>query len=353
MRISGLLAGRVDYPRAIHIYRVTLPLSYINKEKKHQAGWTDSINSLFNLTKEQMKFLSTSDIIVLGRPVTKDYRAAYKYIQTLKEYGARVVYETDDDLTETYRDISNGKEASSIPYLPYVDAITVTTQPLADRLAQYTDRPIYVVNNYLEQSFFRKVSMSHKRINTGTTNIMLLGTMSHSTDWELAYLAISKILDEYPQSKLIMGGYKPEYVKREEQMGFIPYQAYLKYPTMLAEADIVVAAIDPEDKFNHCKSAVKAMEAWAAAREVGNTIGGAAVVATNSIVYNPVVTNMRNGILVNHTVDDYYNGIKFLLDNTQDREAMQRRGFLDGVKNHSMATGYTKWLSIYKRILRS
>ena len=352
MHITGMIAGEVKYPRAIHIYRLTMPLDYIRKNTRHTAWWVDA-QTLLNAEKSKVEEITKSDIIVLGRPIAKDYRAAYNYIELLRSKGAKIVYETDDDLTETYRDISGEAGATCLPYLPSVDALTVTTEALKTHLAQYTEKPIYVVNNYIDHKMFRKVLTGYKRKNTGTTNIMLVGTATHGSDWELAYMAISKILKERSDVKLLVGGFHPNYIPNAEQVEFLPWVSYVRYPTLLAEADIVVAAIDPEDKFNHSKSAVKAMEAWAAVRKIGNTIGGAAVVATDSVVYNGVVKHMKNGIIAQHDVDAYYNGIKLLLDDLFLRKEIQRRGYLDGIKNHSIMPGYRKWVSAYTNILRS
>jgi len=353
MRVIGILAGAVNRPRAVHIYRITLPFSFINKEEKHTAGWVDSKTSAINLTTDQLKYVINSDIITLGRPIAKDYVKVYEYIRFLKSKGARVVYETDDDLTEAYRDTSSGEGATCIPYLMYCDAVTVTTPYLKQRVSEFTDKPVYCINNYVEQNMFRSVSQNHKREFTGTTNILLIGTPTHENDWDLAYNAISRILDEYNDVRLLIGGFKPKYVVDNEKISFMPFRPYSAYPTMIAEADIVVAAIDPDDPFNHCKSAVKAMESWAAVRNIGNTIGGAAVVATESVVYNPVVTHMRNGILTKHSVDEYYNSIKTLIDDEFLRRKLQRRGYLDGIQRHSIASSYKNWISVYKKILRS
>lgn len=267
--------------------------------------------------------------------------------------GAKVVYETDDDLTNIYRDTSNGEKASSIPYLQYVDAVTVTTEPLRQRTLEFCDKPVYVVNNYVETRFFSRTLKDHEREFTGTINVLLVGTRTHEHDWDLAAEAIQRLVSENPNVRMLVAGFQPSYIKKAHHIDFIGAKPYGYYPTTLAEADIVVCAIDPDDPFNHCKSAVKAMEAWAAKRAIGNTTGGAAVVATDSIVYNPVVKHRRNGLITQHTVDGYYSAIKELVEDEFLRRQLQRKGLLDVGRYHNISTGYKHWISIYKKILRS
>jgi len=353
MRVTGIISGAMKVPMAIHIYRITLPLHYIDQKTKHWASWFDAKTNAMNMSPESLEVALTSDIIVLSRPITDDFLMARKYCEMLHSRGAKIVYETDDDLSNVYRDTSNGEGASSIPYLPYVDALTVTTEFLKNRMLEFCDKPIHVINNYVEVRFFAGASMRHKREYNDTINVLLVGTKTHQGDWRFAAEAIKRLTLENQNVRMLVAGYHPDYVEQGFHVDLIGSKPYNQYPTTLAEADIVVCAIDPDDPFNHCKSAVKAMEAWAAKRVIGHTTGGAAVVATDSVVYNPVVRHMRNGLICKHSVDGYYDAIKKLVEDDRLRKQLQRRGLLDIINNHNMATGYTHWVNAYKKVLRS
>jgi len=278
----------------------------------------------------------------------------YEYIQYLQSGGAKVIYETDDDLTEVYRDISDGKNASCLPYLPHVDAITCTTKPLAQHLAKYSNgKPVYVLPNCVEPAMFNKVTNKYERKYKDTINIMLVGTRTHGDDWRVAYQAISRILKEKENVRLLVGGFHPLYIPDEGKVEFLPFVDYSKYPTILAEADIILATIDPDDQFNKSKSAVKVMEGWASTRKIGNTVGGAAIIATKSVVYNDTVQDGKNGLLVDHTVDAYYEAITKLIDDENYRRKLQRRGWLDVRQRHNIGANYRQWVSAYTKILRS
>jgi glycosyltransferase involved in cell wall biosynthesis len=182
---------------------------------------------------------------------------------------------------------------------------------------------------------------------------MLVGTPTHGNDWVHAHQAALRILDEYPHTRLLVGGYQPDYIGTDERVIRLPFVEYLHYPTMLAEADVVICAIDPTDPFNYSKSAVKALEAWASKRKLSNgNYGGAAVIATQSVVYNTTVRDGRNGLLVANNVDAYYTALRSLVDNQSLREHLQRSGLNEVTDKHSIHSRYREWVSAYTRIRR-
>lgn len=355
MQIVGILSGARNVPQAVHIYRITMPLGYIGKRTKHQAYWVSAQNCATDLTEKEFNALIGADIIVLGRMITDDVQGAHHLLTLLASRGATLVYETDDDLTEEHRDISGGKKQDCRAFIkhPYVSAITVSTPYLAKQIAKHNiDQPVFVLPNMIETSYWESIGDKHEREHPGTLNIMLTGSPTHGDDWIPAYHGILRILDEHPEARLLVGGYQPEYVD-DERIIPLPFVPYYKYPTMLCEADIVVAAINPDDPFNHSKSAVKAMEAWAAKRKLdGGSYGGAAVVATKSNVYHDVVKHAKNGLLSDHTEDAYYSNLKALIDNPSFMKRLQRRGRHDVAQKHSIHTHYADWLSVYNKIRR-
>jgi glycosyltransferase involved in cell wall biosynthesis len=249
-----------------------------------------------------------------------------------------------------------------MPYLPYIDAITASTQILADRMSDIGGRPAYVIPNYLPLRWFRKASYMQKtedgfcrrtRQHPDTLNLMMVGTPTHDEDWRVINDLILDLLNDYANLRVIFAGHKPEYAANHERVSHLPPRQYAAYPSMLFEADIVCAGIDPDDPFNHAKSAVKALESWAAKRKLedGST-GGAAIIATDSVVYRDVVEDERNGLLVPHTHEGWNQAIRKLIEDETLRHSLQRRGYSD-VAKYSLSKHYRKWVSAYKRIRRN
>ena len=70
------------------------------------------------------------------------------------------------------------------------------------------------------------------------------------------------------------------------------------------------------------------MEGWTAARKLtGRAIGGCAVIASDALPYRGIVVNRHNGLVVDHTVDAWYNAIKELITNRLLRQKLQVNGF--------------------------
>ena len=356
MRLLGILAGATNLPHAVHIYRITMPLAYIEKRSRHKAAWTDGKEMAISFTQEQIAEIIKSDVIIIGRMIGNDYPMIDKYLEFMSRGGAKLIYETDDDLTQQYRDTSNGENKTSVPFLSNkrIDAFTVTTPYLARQIEKFSaGQPVYVIPNAVETSYWAQVCRNHEPLYSDKLNIMLVGTPTHGDDWTLAHKATLRILDEFPNTRLLVGGYQPDYIDDSDRIVKLPFVEYMNYPKMLREADIVLCAIDPHDLFNHSKSAVKAMEAWSAQRDLGNGIyGGAAVVATNSVVYNGTVRHEKNGLLVDHNIDSYYDALKRLVKDDLLRRSLQRTGMLDVLKKHSIVTEYRKWLSVYTQVRR-
>lgn len=355
MQVLGILSGAVNVPHAVHIYRITMPIAYIDKHTKHTGMWLSARSMALDLSENEIATILKSDVIVLGRMISDHPIEVGQYIEFLHRNGAKLVYETDDDLTEEYRDISNGEKKTCLPFTKNIgiDAFTVTTPYLAKQISKHSfGQPVFILPNCIETQYWAKVCDKYERKYTGTFNIMLVGTPTHGSDWRFAHQAALRILDEYPHTRLLVGGYQPDYIGDDERIVRLPFMEYAQYPTMLAEADVVIAAIDPDDPFNHSKSAVKAMEAWAAKRKLTKGYGGAAVIATNSVVYKDTIQHKRNGLLVENTVDGYYIALKELIDNQVMREYLQRTGHNDVVQRHSIQSQYTKWVSAYTQIRR-
>ena len=159
-------------------------------------------------------------------------------------------------------------------------------------------------------------------------------------------------MEKHANVRLLVGGFKPDYVQDGDRVVSLPYVHYKDYPAMLKQADVVVCAVDNQDRFNDSKSAVKAIEAWAARRPVGHRLGGAAVIATDSITYNDTVIHERNGLLAEHSVDGYYHALERLIQDYRLREKLQVTGNADMLKKHSIVTGYQQWVSAYTHIIK-
>jgi glycosyltransferase involved in cell wall biosynthesis len=180
---------------------------------------------------------------------------------------------------------------------------------------------------------------------------MLVGTATHYEDWKPAAAGALRVLERHPEVNLLIAGMSIDYVPDTEQvtrMAPVPYQ---KYPGLVAQADIVLCSVDPEDGFNWSKSPIKAIESWSAERPVGSRRGGAAVIATRSRTYVPTVQHNHNGLLVSHDPDDWEQAIELLVTNELLRQKLQVTGYKDARAKHNIAHNWVNWYRAYRSMM--
>jgi glycosyltransferase involved in cell wall biosynthesis len=80
---------------------------------------------------------------------------------------------------------------------------------------------------------------------------------------------------------------------------------------------------------------------------------GAAVVATDNKVYRLAVQHGRNGLLVEHTPDGWFNALDKLLSNDSERFGLQYQAYKDAWTRFDITTNSNRWFSAYTSILRA
>lgn len=363
MKITGLLPNTYKRIAAVANYRITAPFNLISSETAHMAHFLE-MPDLRKINRGDLAEVLDSDIIVLQRFITEQDGQGAALCNKLKSRGAKLVYETDDDLTGVHRDISKGKGATCFPYLVHCDAVTASTQPLADMMGDFIGKPAYVLPNYIDARYFQHVAFiqndsegnvigERKREYPGTLNLMLAGTPTHGGDWKVVSDVAVELLDKYENVRLLVAGYNPLYLPEHERIELIDPVPYTHYPIVLAEADIVCAAVEPDDHFNRAKSAVKVLEAWAAKRRLADgNMGGAAVIASKTRAYSNLIEDRTNGLLVEHTAEAWRDAIEELITNERLRQRLQRQGKHE-LRKHNVVNHYQEWVTVYHKILRS
>jgi len=349
LKILGLLGSGITVAGAVEIYRITLPFMYLNNENSGmQCGWMPMQEAAQLLSAGNIEAVFGNDIIVLGRPLADDVEGTTKFTKALRVRGAKVVYEVDDDYTGLNREPEGGR--TCLPLAAEVDAITVTTKPLARLMRELSGgKPVYIVPNAIEFEWFTEAAQTAGRdMFPGHLTIMLAGTKTHEHDWAVLQTVIPELQENYPEVRVLVAGYQYEYMD-DWAFEFMSPVHYSQYPAMLAQADILCAPLDPDDQFNASKSPIKAIEGWCAARKVGKKQGGCAVIATSSVVYRGTVQNRHNGLLVKHTSEAWYDGLSRLIEDTHLRQKLQVEGLKDA-RGYDIGTRWRDWHQAYTSI---
>jgi glycosyltransferase involved in cell wall biosynthesis len=346
LNILGII-GNKRVAGAVEIYRITMPFMHINNNSGESCAWMTLRRAAALLQTHDTGQVFDNDIVVLHRTLAVDPDAGETLINALRVHGAKVVYEADDDYSGNFREADSVAGRTWKPYIAHADAVTVTTKSLATLAKQASGKPVYVLPNAIEYDKFTAAAMQAKREVEGLT-IMLVGTKTHYHDWEVLKAVLPKLLADYPEVTLLVGGYLPDYLEATG-LGFLPPVHYSQYPEMLAQADILCAPLDPDDQFNRSKSPIKAVEGWCAARAVGKRLGGCAVIASNCVSYRGTVQNRNNGLLVKHTPEAWDKALRRLIEDRHLRQTLQVKGLKDA-KRHDMATLWKNWHQAYRNI---
>lgn len=350
LRVLGLL-GDKQAAGAVEIYRITLPFSYMNK---HGAicNWMPMPYAAECLRQGDTHAVFDYDVVVLHRCLADVPDAGEALIRALRVHGAKVVYETDDDYSGRCREADDVLNRTWKPYIPYVDAVTVTTKQLGERaqLDAGAGMPVYVIPNAVDRAWFAEGAQATRRLYPEHLTVMLAGTRSHYQDWIVLKEVIPSLLADYPNVKFLVVTEQVCYdYLWHTGAEFLPMVPYTRYPGVLAQADILCAPLVPDDPYNACKSPIKAIEGWCATRSVGKRLGGCAVVASKAPPYRGVVQNRHNGLLVEHTPEAWDTGLRQLIEDRVLRAELQIEGHKDA-RQYDIAQRWQTWHRAYSKI---
>lgn len=283
------------------------------------------------------------DLYILSRIHGKPGRASP--FADLTRNGAKLLYDTDDDLTDTSRDMGYGEWVEET--IKLTDAVTVSTRNLKDVYSQY-GKPTYVIPNLLDTAFYKSVSLSTKRaIPKDKVVIGLVGTRTHWGDWMIPLDAIKRIKAKYPQVFFICGGFIPKYYQGMVDSFIAPVQFAL-YPAMLRQIDIRLCPLE-DTAFNASKSPIAAMEAMASARPIGKKqLGGAVPVVSDCSVFRGTVNHRHNGLVVNG--EGWYDAIGQLILDKPLRNKLSATGLRWVRRERDICKGVDQRLHIYRQI---
>ncbi len=216
-----------------------------------------------------------------------DEKVASAMFYWAQRLGKKVIIDIDDNYydipqsNDLYERFKPGKRDRAMlgTVLSLADAITVSTYPLKEKVAQHIkllhgiDKPIYVVPNCNDIKFWKQTVKPQK--DDSKFVIGYSGSTSHEDDLRMVMPAIAKIMKKYPQVHLnIIGTISKDKVHRYfDKMGFskeiLDKRVWLgpaetifkKLPEWLGQQpwDVGLAPL-VDTPFTRCKSHIKWME---------------------------------------------------------------------------------------------
>lgn len=340
MRILAFVKSEIP---AVNTVRVVWPLKELSDLGYHTriAGNEDVTTAMRDGKTDQ--FLGY-DLYILGR--THGPRDGNPFEELRGSGKAPIIYDTDDDLLDDDRLFGYSDYVRQTCEM--VDAITVSTEPLARKMERF-GKPVYVIPNRLNIKFYREISLAAKRQIPQLT-IGLVGTPTHWQDWQEVVEPLRAIARKYPDVRIVCGGYLPEYMKFIDGIIHIAPCHFSDYPAMLRQVDIRLSPL-ARTSFNECKSGIAALEAMASARNLPRgKLGGAVPICSKVPAYEGAVEHGVNGFLVDGP-EGWQPILERLIEEADYRNTIAAQGF-NWVRKQDVSRYARDRMAVYQTITR-
>jgi glycosyltransferase involved in cell wall biosynthesis len=212
------------------------------------------------------------DLVVFQRAVGP---VPTRWMDICAARGIATVMEVDDDLFNVPRKnpaawLWNKKQAQQWlrDQFNRADHIIVSTAPLKTRVLQEmrwtTGAKITICPNHLHPEVWRDAVAGPRVENHGRTVIGWQGSLTHNTDFQVAAVALGRVVKDCPEAVLRLFGAVPSALQGHvpvERFQYVKGVPYDQYPATLAylNYDIGIAPIT-DSLFNRAKSNVKLLE---------------------------------------------------------------------------------------------
>jgi len=284
------------------------------------------------------------------------HRVAYdaeveRFLDAAKRAGKPVLFDTDDwvfDLAAaTYvaalADMSPDDQAlyreGLTRYratLGRCDGVLVSTEPLRERAAELVAN-VYVAGNVASREMVELSQLARETRDVvaaqrATTGEVVLGyfsgTPTHKRDFAEAVPALVQVMDVHPRVRLLLVGHiaAPAELRRfGARISHLPLVPWQRLPGIMADVDVNLAPLEPDNVFTECKSAIKYLEA---------ALLGVPTVASPLPDFRRMVEHGRNGLLA-ATDAEWRDALTRLVESPPLRAEIGARARADATQRHT------------------
>ncbi|HEY3316805.1 MAG TPA: glycosyltransferase [Coriobacteriia bacterium] len=289
--------------------------------------------------------IARSDVLIVQRSTSALMPGVFR---AARAQGVPVVYECDDNFLEITRDVDVVGAYYSDPFvqrlfkqsLRAADVVTVSTPVLAEAFAQYARR-VQLLPNCIDPEY---VGEACPAADEGPVIIGYAGTVTHNADFEVVWPALKRILAESPSVRMSFQGFIPEELRDSPNVSFVPYAE--DYPGFLGQLGSLgwsFAVAPLADKpFNHGKTDNKFREYSACLIPA---------VYSDIPVYSRSVEDGETGLLVPHTTEGWYAGLRRMLDEPALRARIRGNANRVVMERYSCEKAASAWLELLKELV--
>lgn len=284
-------------------------------------------------------------------------------VKVCHDQGAKVIWEADDAMLDSYgrerknlQAIEGEHKNITMQVINEVDAITVTTEILKNNYARFTDKPIYVLPNYVDYDLYGKDDLLIKRT-TDEIRIGWFGSQGHLEDLKMVIPALKEVLTKYPNVKLIycgFGGMSSDKkiteigwgedvfreLPREQREFYIGVREdYWPMKHRTLDFDIGICPLI-DDKFNWNKSAIKWMEY--------GVLGNPAVVSP--VLYGDYVKDGEDALVASNT-EEWVKNLSMLVEDEQLRKKIGSNAKARVEKDFNLEDHWEDFIDVFYKVL--
>jgi glycosyltransferase involved in cell wall biosynthesis len=217
--------------------------------------------------------------------------------------------------------------------------VTTTTEYLAENLRKI-NKNVVVLPNLMDFNAYPQIECVKKEIRIGWQ-----GGYSHYEDLWIIKDAIKEILRKYPQVKFVFCGdmrfyglFRDVPIDRVECHSWVENNAY---PFKLATMNLDIGLCPLVDnEFNKNKSAIKYLE---------YSMFKTATIASNMLPYSPVITNEKDGLLVDE--NGWFDAMERLILDKQKRKDLGSNAYENVYQNHNADTKAFLWADAFQKLM--
>lgn len=301
-----------------------------------------------------------ADIVVINRIYwmpghQHEMREWFNVIRHMQKTRLVIMDIDDDVITEdskqhtslfhhdwTMADAEEHRQAN-IEALKMCEAITTTTERLAELYRANLDVPVYVLPNSIRWTQWRKTHRAYKPkdIPPGKLVIGWAGGWRVKDDLAPMMEAWKIIAEKYDNVHFMLAGAVHQDYRDmlpPDRVSNRPWVHVNVYPVQYVGMDIACCPI-ADMPFNYMKSPCKALEAGAAE---------CAVIAS-PLVYSSVLEHGNTGLLAT-TVDEWVDGLSRYIEDEKFRKNITRRWSKRVQQRHNAETNCWQWANVYREV---
>lgn len=257
-----------------------------------------------------------------------------------RSYGASILYDTDDFLSE-----SSGAEwdPDIAAAIREADLVSVSGRALAAKVAELGKETVIVraklsrlVMSTAEHA--KRVARPKKTVAIGYFS----GSAHHDADFEMIAPALANILREHPNTRLALGGklnVGKDFDDLAARVSFAPFRPYAEFVQLLGEIDINLAPLDLTSSLAQSRSDLKYIEA---------SVFGVPTIASPSMAYLDAIDDGVTGLIAADS--EWQNKLELLILSAERRKAMGEAARAYVAREASADAGCKEWLDLFERL---